>query len=288
MIDKNNDSGKGILYICPTPIGNLSDMPERVVEILKEVDLVAAEDTRVTIKLFNHFGIKNKMVSYYEHNKVERGNYLIQLLLEGKNIAIVSDAGMPCISDPGEDIVRLAVIEDIQVIAIPGPSAFVCALAVSGLPTARFIFEGFLPMNKKVRKDRLEEIKNDTRTLIFYEAPHKLTYSLEDLYESLGDRRISLVREITKKFEEVKRVRLSEAIEYYKTNTPKGEFVLIIEGKDAEELKKEKEDTWAKFTIKEHVQLHTKNGLSKNDAIKLVAKERGMKKNEVYKSVLED
>lgn len=283
-MDKTNiEENSGVLYVCPTPIGNLNDMPNRVIEVLSKVDLIAAEDTRNTIKLLNHFNIKNRLVSYYEHNKVQRGNYLIKLLLEGKSIAVVSDAGMPGISDPGEDIIKLAIEHEIKIEVIPGPSAFVCALVVSGLPTGRFSFEGFLPMSKKGRKERLEEVKNDTRTLIFYEAPHKLIYTLEDMYKVFGNRRISLVRELTKRFEEVKRFTFSEAIEYYNENTPKGEFVLVIEGKSAEELKIEEETKWDNISIEDHVKMYIEQGMAKNEAIKQAAKDRGIKKNDVYK-----
>lgn len=283
-MDKTNiEENCGVLYVCPTPIGNLNDMPNRVIEVLSKVDLIAAEDTRNTIKLLNHFNIKNRLVSYYEHNKVQRGNYLIKLLLEGKSIAVVSDAGMPGISDPGEDIIKLAIEHEIKIEVIPGPSAFVCALVVSGLPTGRFSFEGFLPMSKKGRKERLEEVKNDTRTLIFYEAPHKLIYTLEDMYKVFGNRRISLVRELTKRFEEVKRFTFSEAIEYYNENTPKGEFVLVIEGKSVEELKIEEETKWDNISIEDHVKMYIEQGMAKNEAIKQAAKDRGIKKNDVYK-----
>lgn len=273
----------GILYICPTPIGNLDDMPKRVVDILKNVDLIAAEDTRNTLKLMNRFEIRNKLISYYEHNKAERGEYLIRELKLGKNIAVVSDAGMPGISDPGEDIVRLASNEGIDIKVIPGPSAFVCALVVSGLSTSRFSFEGFLPIGNKERKERFEEIKNDTKTLIFYEAPHKLLGSLEDIYSNLGDRKIVTVREISKIYEEIKRFKVSEAISYYKNNSPKGEFVLVIEGRDKEEIKKEEEEKWKEISVIDHVNMYIEKGISNNEAIKLAAKDRGLKKNEVYK-----
>lgn len=286
-MNKTDDvESTGILYICPTPIGNLNDMPNRVIDILGKVNLIAAEDTRNTVKLLNHFNIKNKLVSYYEHNKIQRGNYLIKLLLEGKSIAVVSDAGMPGISDPGEDIIRLAINNEIKVEVIPGPSAFVCALVLSGLPTGRFSFEGFLPMNKKGRKERLEEVKNDKRTLIFYEAPHKLIYTLEDMYKVFGNRKISLVREITKKFEDVKRFTFSQAIDYYRDNIPKGEFVLVIEGKSEQELKIEEETRWENISIEEHVQMYTEQGMTKNEAIKQAAKDRGIKKNDVYKNFI--
>ena len=221
----------GTLYVVGTPIGNLSDFSPRAVETLRSVDFIAAEDTRVTLKLLNHFEIKNSLVSYHEHNKAARGEEIIRRILAGENAAIVSDAGMPCISDPGEDLVRLAAAADVRTEVIPGPSAVISALCVSGLVTSRFAFEGFLSTSKKSRRDHLDSVKEDTHTLIFYEAPHKLLATLTDMRDAFGaDRKISLARELTKIHEEVRRTTLGEAVTYYTENAPKGEFVLVIEG----------------------------------------------------------
>lgn len=273
------DKMPGILYIVATPIGNLEDITYRAVRILSEVDLIAAEDTRHTLKLLNHLGISKPLTSYFEHNKHEKGSYLIKELLEGKNIALVSDAGSPAISDPGEDLVREAVQNEIEVTSIPGPSAVVNALIISGLTTGRFAFEGFLPMNKRSRKERLLEIKNDPRTLVFYEAPHKLVYTLKDLLEFLGDRKISLAREMTKKYEEVVRTTLKEAVEKYSQEPPKGEFVLIVEG--AVNIQ-EVQTVWEEISIAQHIEQYIKSGLERKEAVKAVAKERGISKRDVY------
>ena len=270
----------GILYLCATPIGNLGDMTPRCIQTLSEVDLIAAEDTRQTVKLLNHFGISTKMTSYYEHNKYDKGAYLISLLKEGKNIAVVSDAGTPGISDPGEELVEECIKNDITVVSIPGPAALISAVITSGLCTGRFCFEGFLSVNRRQRKIHLEQIKDERRTMIFYEAPHKLLRTLQDLYETLGDRRISLARELTKKFEQIIRTNLSNAIELYEQTPPKGEFVLVIEG-----ASEEKKEDYSDLTLEEHVRIHIDEGMSEMDAIKAVAKERGMRKNEVYAAV---
>ena len=229
----------GKLYLCPTPIGNLNDITYRTLETLKSVDLIAAEDTRVSAKLLNHFDIKVPTTSYYEHNKREKGNYLIEKLLSGTNIAVITDAGMPGISDPGEDLVKLCIQNGIEIEALPGPCAFATALVASGMPTGRFAFEGFLTVNKKNRLEHLQSVKNDTRTLIFYEAPHKLLSTLRDMLEVFGNRKIVLARELTKKFEEYNRTTLQDAVTYYEETSPKGEFVLIIEGADAKKLEEE-------------------------------------------------
>lgn len=229
----------GKLYLCPTPIGNLNDITYRTLETLKSVDLIAAEDTRVSAKLLNHFDIKVPTTSYYEHNKREKGNYLIEKLLSGTNIAVITDAGMPGISDPGEDLVKLCIQNSIEIEALPGPCAFATALVASGMPTGRFAFEGFLTVNKKNRLEHLQSVKNDTRTLIFYEAPHKLLSTLRDMLEVFGNRKIVLARELTKKFEEYNRTTLQDAVTYYEETSPKGEFVLIIEGADAKKLEEE-------------------------------------------------
>lgn len=279
-------SEKGKLFLVATPIGNLQDITFRAVNTLKEVDMIAAEDTRQSVKLLNHFEIKKPLISYYEHNKIAKGNYLIQQLLEGKNIALVSDAGSPGISDPGEDLVRLAIENDIIVTMIPGPVAAVTGLVISGLPTGRFVFEGFLPMNKRIRQERLKELKDETRTIIFYEAPHKLTYTLKDIFNAWGDRQIALARELTKKYEELIRCSLLEAIEKYKEDSPKGEYVLIVHGQDEEVLIEKERDKYADLNIEDHVQMYIDEGLTKKDAIKKVADERGIVKRDVYNTVM--
>lgn len=272
----------GILYLCATPIGNLSDVSKRTIEILSSVDLIACEDTRNTRKLLTHFNISKPLTSYHEHNKAEKGEELTNMLLEGKNIALVSDAGTPAISDPGEDLVRLCAQKEITVTSIPGPAAFVNALILSGLPTGRFSFEGFLSVNKKNRTNHLNEVKNDTRTLIFHEAPHKLLRTLKDMLEVFGDRRISLARELTKMFEEIKRTTLREAVEYYEQNQPKGEFVLVIEGEKKEKLIEDMAKEYDDISVEGHVDKLINDGMAKKDAIKEVAKLRNMKKSDVY------
>ncbi|MCX7842847.1 MAG: 16S rRNA (cytidine(1402)-2'-O)-methyltransferase [Clostridia bacterium] len=278
--------GKGILYLVATPIGNLEDITLRALRILKEADIIAAEDTRQTLKLLNHFEIKKPLISYYEHNKIEKGNYLINLLLEGKNIALVSDAGTPGISDPGEDLVRLAVENNIPVTMTPGPVAAVMALVLSGLPSGRFAFEGFLPMNKRSRKERLLSLKKETRPMVFYEAPHKLKYTLKDLYDALGNRKIALARELTKKFEEITRCSLEEAVNKYADESPKGEFVLVVEGEDEEKLLIDKKRSWEATSLDEHLQSYVDQGLSRKEAMKRVAGDRGLSKRDIYNSLL--
>jgi 16S rRNA (cytidine1402-2'-O)-methyltransferase len=280
-------SDKGILYLVATPIGNLEDITLRALRILKEVDFIAAEDTRQTIKLLNRFEIKNTLISYHEHNKVERGVHIIRQLLEGKSVALVSDAGSPGISDPGEDLVRLAVEADIAVTMIPGPVAAVTGLVISGLPTERFVFEGFLPVSKKTKKEKIRALKDETRTIIFYEAPHKLYNTLQDLFEILGERRIALARELTKKFEQVVRCKLSEAIERYSGEIPKGEFVLILEGADEKALLEQQREKWSTLSLTDHVQSYINGGMNKKDAIKKTAEDRGMSKRDVYNSLLD-
>ena len=270
---------KGTLYLCATPIGNLGDITARCLETLKSVDLIAAEDTRQTLKLLNHFDIHTPMTSYYEHNKKEKGNYLIEKLLAGESIAIVSDAGTPAISDPGEDLVNLAIENDIRVTPVPGAVAGICALITSGLATGRFCFEGFLSMNRRQRKAHLEEIKSETRTMLFYEAPHKLRATLSNLCAALGaDRKITLAREMTKLHEEFVRTTLGGALEKYNTENPKGEFVLVIEGASTQSH----ETDYTQMSVEEHVQMLTDEGMSESDAIKTAAKQRGVPKNEVY------
>lgn len=270
----------GILYVVGTPIGNLGDFSPRAVQVLSECDFIAAEDTRVTIKLLNHFGIKKPMVSYYEHNRAQRGGVIIDRLLNGENCALVSDAGMPIISDPGEDLTKLCHENGIQVLAVPGPCAFVTALAISGMPSGRFTFEGFLTVSKQNRKKHLEELINEKRTMIFYEAPHKLASTLSDMAKYWGNRNIALVKEITKIHENVERTTLFDAAEKYKDGSAKGEYVLIVEGKPEEENEE--------ITIEVAVEMAKKlvdDGLSKNEAAKEIAKETGLKKSDIYKSL---
>lgn len=277
---------KGTLYLVATPIGNLQDITLRAINTLKEVELIAAEDTRQTIKLLNHFEIKKPLVSYYEYNKIVKGNYLIGKLLEGQDIALVSDAGTPGISDPGEDLVKLCIENDIRVTMIPGPVAAVTGMVISGLPAGRFVFEGFLPMNKRTRQERLKQLKDETRTIIFYEAPHKLPYTLKDMYNAWGDRRIALARELTKRYEEVIRCSLFEAMERFQEEAPKGEFVVIIEGRDKQQLLDIEKDKYADISIEEHVERYVQNGLMKKEAIKKVADDRGINKRDVYNLVM--
>ena len=280
--DKNAIVG-GTLYLVATPIGNLSDISERALKVLGGVDFVAAEDTRNTGKLLAYFGISKPMVSYFEHNKRERGEIIVERLKNGESCALVTDAGTPAISDPGEDLVRLCSDCGINVTSIPGCCACVNALALSALSTGRFCFEGFLSTNKNERNTRLNELKNDTRTHIFYEAPHKLTKTLDDIIEVFGDRKIALCRELTKLNEEIIRTTLSGAIEYYRENAPRGEYVLVIEGADENAIKSDA--FWTDMTILEHVDYYISQGMKKMDAIKAVAKDRDLPKNEIYKEV---
>ena len=281
---------QGKLYIVATPIGNLGDMSARAIEVLKEVDIIAAEDTRNTIKLLNHFEVKTPMTSYHEFNKIDKAYELVEKIKEGKNIALVSDAGMPAISDPGEDLVRIAYEKDIEITVIPGASAVVSALAISGLPTRRFCFEAFLPLDKKERKFILEELKNETRTIILYEAPHKLLKTLKDLEEVLGeDRKISLVREISKRHEEVIRTTLGLAGSLYndsEENRARGEFVLVIEGKSIRRVQDEAIKSWEELSIKEHIKIYEDKGVDRKEAMKLVAKDRGISKRDVYAQLI--
>ncbi|WP_066634235.1 16S rRNA (cytidine(1402)-2'-O)-methyltransferase [Desulfolucanica intricata] len=276
----------GKLYLCATPIGNLEDITLRVLRVLKEVDLIAAEDTRNTRKLLSHYDIHTPLTSYHRHNQQDKGMILINKLLEGQQIALVSDAGLPGISDPGEDLVKLALEKEIEVIPLPGPSAAVTALVVSGLPTRSFIFEGFLPASKKARRKKLKEIKNQTKTLVFYEAPHRITEMLEDVLLCLGNRKVSLSRELTKKFEETLRGTVQDILEQIKTNRPRGEFSIVIEGAKPEEIET-LTAPWEKMTLIEHVKYLEKQNCETKEAIKKVAKIRGIPKREVYNAVLE-
>lgn len=272
----------GKLYLCATPIGNLSDITMRALEVLKSVDLIACEDTRYSRKLLNHFEISKPLTSYFEHNKAEKGQIIINEIKNGKNVALITDAGTPAISDPGEDLVRLCSEEKIDVVPVPGCAAFVNALIVSGLSTGRFSFEGFLSVNRKNRINHLEEVKNDFRTLIFYEAPHKLLKTLEDMREYFGNRRISLARELTKIHEEVMRTTLDEAIAFYSENPARGEFVLVVEGADRELINTQEADKYKDITVAEHVDMLIEGGLDKKSAIKEAALLRKMSKRDVY------
>ena len=276
----------GILYLCATPIGNLQDMTPRVVETLREVDLIAAEDTRNSIKLLNHFEIKTPMTSYHEFNKVEKALYLVEQLQMGKNIALITDAGTPAISDPGEILVRECQKANIKVTSLPGACALITALTLSGLNTRRFCMEGFLPADKKEKKEILEELKEESRTMILYEAPHRLTKTLAELYEVLGDRELALCRELTKKFETVLKTTLKDAITYYEGNEPRGEYVLVIEGKSREKKKQEMIESWEKMSIEEHVEFYEKQGVDHKDALKKVAKDRGVSKRDIYQYLI--
>lgn len=272
----------GILYLCATPIGNLQDMTPRGVETLRMVDLIAAEDTRNSIKLLNYFDIHTPMTSYHEYNKVEKANYLIELLQEGKNIALISDAGTPAISDPGEVLVRMCHENQVPVTSLPGPAACITALILSGLPTRRFCFEGFLPGDKRERREILEELAAETRTIILYEAPHHLSGTLGELYDCLGDRKITLCRELTKRFETIMPMTLKEAVDYYKTESPRGEYVLVLEGKSREKLRQEEIAAWEVMSIEEHVAYYEKQGMDHKSAMKQAAKDRGVGKREIY------
>ena len=277
----------GKLYLCATPIGNLEDITLRVLRVLKEADLIAAEDTRNSIKLLNHFDIKTPMTSYHEYNKIEKAYTLIEKMREGMNIALITDAGTPGISDPGEELARMCMDAGIEVTSLPGPAACITALTLSGLPTRRFAFEAFLPMEKKERKEVLQELVDETRTIIIYEAPHKLVKTLKDLRETLGNRRITLCRELTKKHETAFRTTIEELLSYYENEKPLGECVLVIEGKSRKELKEAEAASWETVPVEEHMKIYEKQGMSRKDAMKQVAKDRGMSKREIYQMLLE-
>ncbi len=283
---KVNLTMSGTLYLCATPIGNLEDITLRVLRILKEVDIIAAEDTRNTIKLLNHYNIKTPMTSYHEYNKITKAETLVDKLLEGKNIALVTDAGTPGISDPGEELVKKAYEAGIQVTSLPGACACITALTLSGLSTRRFAFEAFLPANKKERKIILDSLKNETRTIVIYEAPHHLKSTLSELYNSLGNQKITICRELTKLHETVQLYTLASAIEYYNNNQPKGEYVLIIDGCTFNELEIQKQEIWKQMSISEHINIYLAEGLSKKEAMKKVASDRGISKRDVYNAIL--
>lgn len=273
---------KGILYLVATPIGNLDDISVRALNTLREADLIACEDTRHSMKLFNHFNISKPLTSYHEHNKQEKGEYIIEKLLSGENVALVTDAGTPAISDPGEDLVKKCIENEIRVVSVPGPAALINALVVSGQNTQRFAFEGFLSMNRKNRYEHLNSIADDERTLIFHEAPHKLTRTLADMLEIFGDRSISIVKEITKIHESCMKTTLSEAVAYFENVPPKGEYVLVVAGKDRAKALDEQRAEVSAMSIKDHVDMLISGGMDKKEAIKEAAKQRGVPKREVY------
>ncbi len=277
----------GTLYLCATPIGNLGDMTPRVTETLRSVDLIAAEDTRNSIKLLNHFEIKTSMTSYHEYNKVEKADFLVGQLKQGKNIALITDAGTPAISDPGEVLVEKCHAAGIAVTSLPGPAACITALTLSGLSTRRFCFEAFLPADKKEKAEILEELKNESRTIILYEAPHHLVRTLGELKEALGNRRLTLCRELTKKFETVVPTTIEGALSLYEKEEPRGEYVLVVEGKSLKQKEEEVKAAWKSMTIEEHMAYYGKEGLDEKSAMKQVAKDRGVSKREIYQYLLQ-
>lgn len=278
----------GTLYLCATPIGNLEDMTFRVIRTLKEVDLIAAEDTRNSIKLLNHFDIQTPMTSYHEYNKYEKGRKLVERLLEGQNIALITDAGTPGISDPGEELVKMCYEAGIPVTSLPGAAACITALTLSGMATRRFAFEAFLPSDKKERAAVLEELTKETRTMILYEAPHRLVKTLELLGECLGEeRRITVCRELTKRHETAFQSTLGQAAEFYRENEPKGECVLVLEGRNREEMILEEQSDWQKLSIEEHMEVYLSQGIEKKEAMKKVAKDRGVTKRDIYQYLAE-
>lgn len=277
----------GTLYLCATPIGNLEDITYRVLRTFKEVDLIAAEDTRNSIRLLNHFEIKTPMTSYHEYNKIEKAYQLVAKMREGKNIALITDAGTPGISDPGEDIVRICYEEGIPVTSLPGAAACITALTMSGLPTRRFAFEAFLPKDKKEHQAVLEELKTETRTIIIYEAPHHLVRTLQELSDALGgDRRLTICRELTKRHEEKLQMTLADSLSYYEFNEPRGEYVLIIAGRSREEMKKEEQAGWEALSLEEHMAHYESQGIDRKEAMKRVAKDRGVSKRDIYQALL--
>ena len=278
----------GILTLVATPIGNLGDLSPRAVEVLKSADLIAAEDTRNTLKLLNHFDIRTPMTAYHEYNRFDKADELVKLLEEGKNVACVTDAGMPGISDPGEVLVAKCAEAGILVTAVPGPSAGITALVISGLPTRRYRFEGFLPTDKKEREAVLQEVKEDSATLIFYEAPHRLLKTLETLLSAFGDRRTAIVKELTKVHENVLRASLSDAVRHFSEEEPRGEYVLVIEGRSFEEKKEEREQSFKNLSIEEHLKMYEEQGLDRKEAMKRAAKDRGVSKREIYDAVMKD
>ena len=286
-LQKGEQDMSGKLYLCATPIGNLEDITLRVLRTLKEVDLIAAEDTRNSIKLLNHFDIKTPMTSYHEYNKVEKAYTLIDKMRSGVNVALITDAGTPGISDPGEVLVAMCYEAGIEVTSLPGPAACITALTLSGLSTRRFAFEAFLPPDKKERKAILEELKSETRTIILYEAPHHLVGTLEELYETLGNRRMTLCRELTKKHETAFCSTIKDLLDFYQDQKPLGECVLVIEGKSREEIREEEKAAWEEMSISQHMEVYEKQVIARKEAMKLVAKDRGVTKREIYQALLE-
>lgn len=285
MDTKNKETGE--LFLCATPIGNLEDMPVRAVRIMKEADLIAAEDTRNSIKLINHFEVDTPMTSYHEYNKVDKAKVLVDKMLAGQTVALITDAGTPGISDPGEELVRQAVQAGINVTSVPGPAACINALIISGLPTRRFVFEAFLPSDKKERAVVLEELSHETRTMIIYEAPHRLCRTLAELAEILGgDRQIAVCKELTKRHETVYRSDIKGAVDYYNANEPRGEYVLVIAGLNREDIIRDKQDAWKEMPLEEHLKHYESQGIERREAIKLVAKDRGVPKREIYNMTL--
>ena len=276
----------GKLYLCATPIGNLEDITFRVLRTLKEVDLIAAEDTRNSIKLLNHFEIKTPMTSYHEYNKIEKAYKLVEKLQEGKNIALITDAGTPGISDPGEELVRICYENGIEVTSLPGPAACITALTMSGLPTRRFAFEAFLPRDKKERARVLEELAQESRTMIVYEAPHHLLKTLKELYEVLGNRELTVCKELTKRYENATKTTFKDAIRFYEDNEPKGEYVLVISGKTFETKEQEAREAWESLSVEEHMAHYEDSGMERKEAMKQVAKDRGISKRDVYQALL--
>lgn len=276
----------GTLYLCATPIGNLGDMTPRVVETLHSVDLIAAEDTRNSLKLLTHFEIHTPMTSYHEYNKVEKAHALIAKMAQGQDVALITDAGTPAISDPGEVLVKLCHEAGIHVTSLPGAAACITALTLSGLSTRRFCFEGFLPPDKKERAEVLEECRDESRTMIFYEAPHHLKKTLQELHAALGDRQVTLCRELTKKFETVMPTTLLGALDFYEANEPRGEYVLVIEGRSQEEKRREAQENWLEMPVAEHVALYEKQGMERKEAMKQAAKDRGVSKRDIYQALL--
>lgn len=279
-------NNQGMLYLCATPIGNLKDISQRVLETLQMADIIAAEDTRNSIKLLNYFDIKAPLTSYHEYNKYEKAEELISKMKNGANVALVTDAGTPAISDPGEVLVDMCHKAGVRVTSLPGPCALITALTLSGLPARRFCFEGFLPPDKKQRAMILAELKNETRTIIVYEAPHHLKATLKELESTLGNAQIAMCRELTKKFEEVIKMPLPEAVEYYNNHEPKGEYVLVIEGKSFEDMIKESQEDYLKMDLNEHMAMYENQGIDRKEAMKMVAKDRGITKREVYAQLL--
>lgn len=278
----------GTLYLCATPIGNLEDITYRVLRTLKEVDLIAAEDTRNSMKLLNHFEIHTPMTSYYEYNKIEKAHKLVEQLRQGKNIALITDAGTPGISDPGEELVRIALEEGIHVTSLPGAAACITALTMSGQPTRRFAFEAFLPREKKERAKIMEELKSETRTIILYEAPHHLIATLEELREALGNRSVSLCRELTKKHEDIQKTTLDDVLLYFKDHNPRGEYVLVVSGKNRREMELQAQQAWEELSLSEHMAFYEAQEIPRKEAMKLVARDRGISKRDVYQALLSE